>query len=255
MATVYQTVLQFLGFRKSIGARLVEACEAAASVSKKGNNGQYSYLRILDIADTLRDEFFSRGLVLIPNDVECNERMFASDVAGRHATEVRVKTEFTVTDGRKSLVFAAYGTGRDLDGKALFIAQTGALKSWLKRLGLIFGDRDDPEVAVMPVPEESPRAILAQANYQERAWAAALRTSGKTSEQVESYLSAAFGFEVTSEKITALSREQFDIALQWLMRNGDLAETLELSKKAVAKKKAQPIVAVMDADPEELTGD
>jgi hypothetical protein len=249
MGTVYQTIRNFF-LPRSIGARLAEACAAIEPILKLGNNGEFSYLRIADVARAFRPELHSRGLLLIPSDVECHERYFASDVAGRDYTEVTVKTVFTVSDGRRSEVYSSYGTGRDLDGHALAIAQTGALKAFLKRLGLIFGDRDDPEVEVSPRASsaaESPRARLAQAGYQERAWTSAMRQSGKTEAQIEEYFRSAHGLEVSSALITALPRKEFDVAMEWLTRNGDLAETLELSKKSAERKKKGPQpIEVMD---------
>jgi hypothetical protein len=239
-------IMDFL-FPSSIGVKLAEACAALQPVIKHGNNGEFSYLRIVDIAGEFRAELGKRGLVVIPSDVECEERHFASDVAGRDYTEVKVKTCFTVTDGRRSETYCSYGVGRDLDGHALAIAQTGALKSFLKRLGLIFGDRDDPEVEVSPKIEESPRVRIAQASYQQRAWASAYEKCGKTEKQIDDYFRAVYGVEVSAALITSLRRDEFEKAMLWLTRNGDLAETLELSKKSAERKKKGPQpIEVMD---------
>lgn len=264
--TAYQRICAFL-FPKSIASRLAEACAAVSKIKKLGNNGEYSYLRIADIADALRDEVFSRGILVIPNDLECTVAKFkAPDPAGRVITEVRIKTEFTVTDGKQSLLFAAYGVGRDMDGKALFAAQTGALKSWLKRLGLIFGEKDDPEVEARTAPQaqqaqddELPRQKLAQARYQARAWAAALATCGRSESEIEMLLSEGMGQPVTSESIIALPREAFDVAMKLLVQHSDMTQVLEQSKRAVRRKKAngapQPVVDALDhSDPQEVVG-
>jgi hypothetical protein len=66
-------ILQFFGWRESIETRLVAACSEVGGLKKEGDNGQYKYLRMSDIADALRGPLFSRGLVLIANDVECHE--------------------------------------------------------------------------------------------------------------------------------------------------------------------------------------
>ena len=260
--TIYQRICAFL-FPQSIAARLAEACAAVSNLKKLGNNGEYSYLRIVDIADAMRDELFSRGILVIPNDLECNVAQFAApDPVGRVITEVRVKTEFTVTDGKQSLVFAAYGTGRDMDAKALFAAQTGALKSWLKRLGLIFGERDDPEVeARAPEPDELPRQKAAQSRYQERAWSAVLATCGRTESEIEALLSEAMGYPVASADIVALDRAGFDVAMKLVTQHSDMTQVLEQSKRAVSKRKKsngspQPILDSLDhSDPQEMGGD
>ncbi len=263
--SAYQKVKDFL-FPKSIAARLAEACSKVSDLTKKGDNGAYTYLRILDVANALRDELFSRGIVLIPNDVECHERFFPSPIEGRAYTEIRVKTQFTVTDGRSSQFYCAYGVGRDLDGKALFAAQTGALKSWLKRLGLIFGERDDPEVEAPAKSrdaqanvEELPRAVLAQRNYQKRALEAAIQSSGKMKPEIEALLSEAMGSVVTCEAIEALNHADFDVAMRIITRHGDATEILAKSVKAAKRKpkvNGQPIVAALEhQDPTELAGD
>jgi hypothetical protein len=270
--SAYQRLLAFL-FPKSIATNLVEACAAVSKVKKLGNNGEYSYLRIVDIADALREEIFSRGILIIPNDIECNVAKFKvpdSDnaaLSGRVITEVRIKTQFTITDGKQSLVFIGYGVGRDMDGKALFAAQTGALKSWLKRLALIFGDRDDPEVEARTAPQtqqeqddELPRQKLAQARYQSRAWSAALATCGRTQTEIETLLSEAMGRPVTSDSIIALPREGFDVAMKLLTQHSDMTQVLEQSKRIVKRKRAngspQPIVDALDHQPvDEMTGD
>ena len=260
MATAYQRLVRRF-FPKSLAENLADACATVSGVLKKGNNGAFTYLRIIDVANALRDELFSRGIVIIPSDVECNTEIFVSDAGDRPMTEIRVKTAFTISDGRNEKVFSSYGVGRDQDGKALFHAQTGALKSFLKRLGLIFGDRDDPEVeqkaAPEPLEEELPRQKLAQARYQARAWSAALATCGRTEPEIEAILSEAMGKQVTSGLIVALPREGFDVAMKILTQHSDLTQVLEDSKRAAKRKRArgpQPIVEVLD-QPTELTGD
>jgi hypothetical protein len=157
-----------------------------------------------------------------------------------------------------------------MDGKALFAAQTGALKSWLKRLGLIFGDRDDPEMEArsearpqQEVDDELPRQKLAQARYQARAWAAALATCGRTGPEIEAILSEAMGQPLTSDSIIALPREGFDVAMKLLVQHSDLTEVLHQSKRAAAaakRKRAngspQPIVEAFEHQPvDEMTGE
>jgi hypothetical protein len=241
MTTSY--IARLFSRRKTIAERLIESCDAVTGLRKLGDfNSQFKYLRILDIANALRGELFARGLIIIPNDIECERDSWNSpQFDDRHYTEYRVRTQFTVTDGRHRVSFCSYGVGRDMDGKALFIAQTGALKAWLKRLGLIFGEWDDPEVEGS---EDRPRReTTALASYQERAWSSALKSCGKTADQIDAYLSESFGFDVNTQSIAALGRKDFDLAMKWLLQNGDLINTLEVSKKVAEGKKAAEKVA------------
>jgi len=232
--------LKFLLFAKPLEIQLAEACEAVRGIRKNGVNEDagYNYIRILDIANALREELLPRGIVLIPNDLECEE--FTVQTPDGPAIEVRVKTEFTLTDGRRSLKFCSYGYGRDQDGKAVFIAQAGALKTWWKRVSLTYGEEDDPEVARTPMPtkwEKHEKGRLAA--YQERAWDAGLRNSGMTREQVEALISKGIGKPVTSEQIVALPSEDFDVAMKILLRASDLTGVLERSV-VDAKQRKQP---------------
>jgi hypothetical protein len=264
MATLPQKIRRFFGFNQSIAERLVEALKDLPPILKQGDNGEYSYLRILDIANALRAELLSRGLLIIPNDTHCEQKHFRSDLPGRWYTDFSVKTEFTVTDGRSRETFSAYGSGRDMDGHALAIAQTGALKSWLKRLGLIFGELDDPEIeASAPLTRTAqaahyPREAERLTQYRERAWAEAIERSGQSREQIETHLSKAFGFDVKSSDIIALPPEKFDLAIRLLNANENLAEALEVTLKAERRKKAGPQAVVKTLDrqaKDEVAGD
>ncbi len=244
--------LKRLFFPKSLEVQLAEACEAVNGIRKNGTNddGGYRFIRILDIANALRAELLPRGIVLIPNDLECEE--FTVQTADGPAIEVRVKTEFTLTDGRRSLKFCSYGYGRDQDGKAVFIAQTGALKAWYKRISLLYGEEDDPEVPQSQRPDRSHRYETGTwarheksrlAAYQARAWDSGVRNSGMTPEQVEAMISKGIGRTVASEEIIALPSKDFDVAMQILLRNSDLTDVLERSRKEAEQRKQPQSIA------------
>ncbi|MCU1301936.1 MAG: hypothetical protein JWQ87_2220 [Candidatus Sulfotelmatobacter sp.] len=252
MATQYQKFLYWLGFRKPIALELAEACAAVQGLRKEGYNEEedFHYLKILDLANQLRAELLPRGIVIIPNDVECVETTY--EVEGQILTAIRIKTEFQVTDGKRSLVKASYGSARN-GNYAVAVAQTMALKSLLKRLGLIFGDEADAEAqrwAPWPGEKQGVR------NYQERALSAALKTCGLTRAGVEALLSKVMGFPITCEGIVALPRKDFDIAMKAITKSQDLAEVLELSKRDAEKSRGpQRVVAVMDAKRDEIGAD
>jgi len=211
------------------------------AVQKNGKHDKekWPYLRVLDLANALRSRLLAKGILLIPDDVERWSESFQSDRDGRRWTEAGVQTQFTITDGKQSLTFASYGVGQDSEGCAMSKAQTMALKAWLKRIGLIFGEYDDQEKGVSE-PEATPRERLALANFQERAWHSAVEKSGKTSTQIESFLRQKFN--IAPNEIASLSPREFEEkAMPWLLTNGDLEETLELSKKAAKKRSVASI--------------
>jgi hypothetical protein len=242
--------------RKPLALKLAHACRAVQGVIKQGKNG-FQYLRITDLSTLFREELFKRGIVIIPNDLECKKQCYEPESKSeRWLTVVEVKTEFVIMDGIETLKFCAYGIDSDREEgwKAMATAQTMALKAFLKRMGMIFGENDDAEVAeedrgsITRYPREAQRL----AEYQERVWTSSLKSCGKTSQQVEEFLSTAFKFPVTSKEITGLSTSDFDIAIRWLLTNadsnGELVNTMEISKQVAQNKKAkaQPVVAAMD---------
>jgi hypothetical protein len=254
MATSYLKRL-FWFLRKPLAVELAEACEAVEGLRKSGHNDDldFDYLKILDLAEELRAELLPRGIAIIPNDLECIEKSW-STAEGITMTEVRVKTEFEVTDGHRRIVKSAYGGARDSNGYAIAIAQTMALKSWLKRTAMIFGKEDDAELGRWaPYPGEAAQVRT----YQGRALNAALRTCGLTKEGAEALLTKIMGFPITTEGIADLPRKDFDVAMAALTKHQDMAEVLELSKDIAKAKKPQPVVAVMDRKvrDEAMTGD
>lgn len=129
----------------SLVEKISKACRGVENVLKQGDNGEYAYLRILDISLALREKLFDAGVLIVPDDLECVMGGYASSDPNRPYTTATVKTMFTITDGVNEARYCAFGYAADLDGKAVAIAQTGALKSFLKRIALIFGEWDDPE--------------------------------------------------------------------------------------------------------------
>ena len=137
--------------QKSIAEKLALAVDRAPRrLLKEGHHPDFNYLRVTDVAEVFYGCLREQGLSLTPNDLEC---WVSPD--GQNAW---VKTEFTVTDGKFSDYWMGFGQGRSSGGHALHIAQTTALKSWLKRLGMTFGVEDDQEAAELTPAEALGRA-------------------------------------------------------------------------------------------------
>jgi len=179
---------------KSLVEKLSEVFAGMDKVLKEGDNGEYAYLRILDISTAVREKLFAAGVVIIPSDADLELQSWESETAGRRWTSAKVCTSFTITDGGDPLVYEAYGFARDMDGKCVAIAQTAALKSFLKRLALIFGDYDDPEQALDHITDLRPdlqRKIDEQTMItwrDVRGFYAAVTKSGFTLEEIQVYL-------------------------------------------------------------------
>jgi hypothetical protein len=237
--------------RKPLELELVEACEAIPGLRKLGTNDvlDFDYLRIQELTSAIREQLLPRGIVMLPNDLEC-EVTYWDSPDGRMA-DARVKTEFTFTQGRRNLKLCSFGSASDPNGYAVAIAQTMGLKALLKRLSLIYGDEDDPEVPRWAQHHPGEKKRIQQ--YQDRALDAAVRNSGRTSAQIEAMISAGVGRTVTLAEIATFPRETFDIAMKIITHNSDLSEVLT---ESVAKARGpQPVVAAIDHTPDELAGD
>jgi len=239
--------------KKTVIQHFSEVLANVQTINKvKGD--EFAYLRILDIANALRDELLSRGLLLIPDDVSCwRDTWLNAD--GRVVTQCGVETEFELTDGRFSKRWKSFGLGQDIDGFAMSIAQTMAIKAWLKRVGLIFGERDDQEKE----QSEQERPLFAREaprleDYKLRAFREACLEMNIASDEAEDLLSQRMGEEVTIEKLLKLSPKKFDFAIAVLKGQKDLTGDLKRSVEIV-KGKAQPIVAVLDHKEEIVAGD
>lgn len=261
MAT--QPQLEVVPGRKSLAQKLAEACDEVGGIEKKGRNDQqkYNYVKASDVAKEIRHKLFQRGIVIVPNELELlSERMQTN--SGGWMTEIRLKTEYVVTDGFEELRFSGYGVARDSGDKAVYKAKTGALKYFLRGLGLIPDEKDDPEadtsvdkdentVVYEEAFEEKIKNQQPIASFQIAGFLDACRVKGRTHDQITKYLQTKFRIA----DIKQLQRGEFQEALQWALGKEATLETLKTSLKA-AKRKPQPVVEVMDSpNYDEASGD
>lgn len=208
--------------------KIAAICKSIDPVLKEGTaDAGFAYLRILDLANALREKLFDAGILIVPNDVECVVERWESEVTDRHWSSAQITTGFLITDGSQEIKTIGHGYARDLDGHCVSIAQTMALKSLLKRLGLIFGEYDDPEKQ----QDEGYTLNLAEGEkewgYDLREWPisrgeviafnAAALASGHTKKGITTYLDANFG----AAKPSDLRRKQFAEAMAWAGATGE----------------------------------
>lgn len=254
---------------KSLAAKLAEVCEAVGGVGKLGKNSDdgYHYQRWRDIAAAVRGEMAKRGLVIIPGEAEIlSEQRFPTQTI-KHGqidtplVEVKIKRNYRVTDGINSLFGWGMGVGQDYRDKALYKAETGCLKYFLRGMFLIPDIEDDPEeaadhaqaeIAAVPVGERIDRAK--QENYANaadlaeraiRTWNTLCVRHGKTVAQRRAFLLANFGVKTIVE---VKSKLDYDKAIIWASNREELGETLAASVEAV---KAQPIVQALESEEKE----
>ncbi len=131
---------------KSLVARLAEACDATSGVPKKGSNEaqHYKYQKASDVAKEFRHELFKRGIVVIPNEQDPVWRDYQTK-SGSIMRECQLAVEYLITDGTDKMAFIGHGVAADSGDKAIYKAKTGSLKYFLRGLGLLPDEADDPE--------------------------------------------------------------------------------------------------------------
>lgn len=139
--------------KKSLTDLLAEACNAVGGVEERGRNVQqnYKYQRAADIYRAFRRELFSRGLVIMTNELALDlTQLTFSNARGetRQVNQAKLLVEYQIRGHGDCLPSQNhYGVGWDAGDKAIYKAKTGANKYFLKELGLIPDEKDqsDPE--------------------------------------------------------------------------------------------------------------
>jgi len=133
---------------KPLAARVAAVLGAVKKLERKGHNsnGDYDYTRATDVFKAVRDRLFALGILLLPDE---GEPVYVSipTNGGELLTECRLPVTYTFWESKDSSLppLRCHGVGRTKDEKALYIAQTGAEKAFLKRIGLMAEKIDDPE--------------------------------------------------------------------------------------------------------------
>jgi len=231
--------------------KLAQACNAVGGVEKKGKSPDvhYQWLRWAEVAAALRHELFKRRIIVTSEELDCETKLWKA-MTGAMFRHVTLKVKFTLRDGEsgETLDFVHFGIAMDAADKAIYKAKTGALKYFLKGLGLLPDERDDPEADETVNDHTDPRLYKREqefegrtkgqkriAAYQMRAFDAACHSSGKTAGQVAEFLQTTFRCASTAD----LMKSEFDLAMAWAARSqADLTAILATSVTAVHEKKA-----------------
>lgn len=129
-------------------AKLAKIVAAIDHVEKSGRNEfhKYNYVRAADVAWVVRKALSEQNIYLVSDVVEVRNYEIPAKEGMMQAVDV--KMEFSLFDGdspeTSPVVLHAWGTGTDKGDKAIYKAQTGALKYGLRHAFLI-PDESDPE--------------------------------------------------------------------------------------------------------------
>lgn len=128
--------------------KLADAVRAIGNVEKSGRNEfqKYNYVKAADVAWIVRKALSERNIYLVCDVLDV--RNYEIPAREGHMQAVDVKMQFSFFDGEAPetlpVVLHSCGTGTDKGDKAIFKAQTGALKYGLRHAFLI-PDESDPE--------------------------------------------------------------------------------------------------------------
>jgi hypothetical protein len=244
---------------KSLVEKLAEVGLAVGELKKLGDNGDYTYLRASDILKAVREKLFNLGVVIIPEDVQVERYQPYKTITDDITDEVRVSVRYRVTDGSESIVGAGCGIGQDYHGKSVYKAQTGALKYFIKTLGLIAGVEDDPETTnAAQVPEalaEKLRDLEVKfgSDVREypidqrdvRAFNAACKNRGASPKEIKKFLSDIFQVSNPS----ALKRKDSTRAIVWATGDITRAAPQETNQENLDSPEGKEETGVVEIGP------
>jgi hypothetical protein len=245
---------------QSLVAKLAEACNAVGGVEKKGRNDfqKYSYVKAADVAKEIRHKLFSRGILVLISEKGWSELGRIKTNSGSELPLMQLMAEVSFTDGIETVgPLTAFATAMDSGDKAIYKAKTGLLKYALRGLGLIPDEKDDPEFDEAVDEQTDPRAVHAEPGskrkskikeFQIRGWDSAVRQTGKTAQQVATFLKVRY----SATSISELTPEEFNEAIKWAVGTEELVNTLAASVAAVKK---QPEPSEPHYEPLTSTGD
>lgn len=213
---------------KSLVERFAEIAKKVPQIDKEGDNGTYRYLRAVDVFDTVRIRLFEAGILIVPISAKTTRNQPYFAVTGDITDEVIMEVDYLITDGKESIPCFATGIGQDHEGKALYMASTGAKKDLLKSLLLLAGVEDDTE-SVADTAQVDPGLAQKIAEMEKKfgtdsndwivdrqfvnAWCSAARTTGYRIPAQKAFLKKQFQIE----KISDLKRKDRDAAMDWAL--------------------------------------
>lgn len=241
--------------KKSLVAKIAEACDAVGGIEKKGKNEKqnYKYLKAADVAKAIRHEFFSRGVILVFDEKEFVQIRTIKTNSGGEMGEFMLRGEFTFYDsesGDKLGPLGAFGVAMDTGDKAIWKAKTGALKYVLRGIGLIPDEKDDPEADGKVDEETGPSKVVeAENSFLERegkqrasvimvdAFQKLWHDRGKTDQQLIDVLRVRY----SATRPDQLTKEELDELVKLAIGREPVEQTLKTSVAAAAKAVYEPL--------------
>lgn len=208
--------------------KIAQAFAAVGKLQRRGRNTSgskpYPFTYASDVLEAVRMEFLKRD-VLIHIDEGTPEYVPITETnGGGQMTECRLPVTYTFMDEKGELKPMRFnGAGRDVAGKELYKAQTGAQKALLKRFGLMAEETDDPEWDgnddAQPssetlddvAPRRVPRREQLIREFEIKAIVEGCAQTGKSTAEISQAMCTRFKVDEMSK----LKRWQFKDALAW----------------------------------------
>jgi ERF superfamily len=147
--------------KQNIVEKLVEVYKAITHVAKRGENEaqNYKYMKATDIAHAVRNALADLGVYAEVNMT--TERTYDVERQGKgpmHFADVRATINFYDKERVLAITSSGLGSGMDAGDKAIFKAQTGALKYALRNAFLVPDDADPENDAEEDAKEPATKA-------------------------------------------------------------------------------------------------
>jgi hypothetical protein len=252
--------------KKSLVAKIAEACLAVKGVAKGGRNQKqgYDYMKTADIAKSLREELLPRGVIITWDDKEFVQIRSIKTNAGGEMAEFLLKSEITFHDSDsadKLGPYGAFGVAMDTGDKSLWKAKTGQLKYVLRSIGLMPDEKSEPEgdenVDKALAADETLRVQEAKMEGQERipafqvkAFFDACDRNGHGEAQIKQFLMELNNYVQVEE----IHKSDWEACRKWAFSPSVVPQQLAKPLKAsVAQVKTQkPVESPANADREKV---
>ena len=204
--------------------KIAQAFKAVGKLQRTGTNRsrRYKFTRATDVFEAVRLELLNRDVLIHIDEGTPEYVPVAETNGGEQMTECRLPVTYTFMDEKTELKPMRFnGAGRDVAGKELYKAQTGAQKALLKRFGLMAEEADDPEwdgaeaetgeTLDDVAPRRVPRREQPIRDFEIHAIEDACVATAKTAPEISETLCARFKVS----ELAKLKRWQFKDALAW----------------------------------------
>lgn len=205
----------------NLTSRVAAVFRAVKKLERRGHNkdGDYDFTRATDVFEEVRDRLFKQGILLCRDEAE-PQFVDKETNGGEWVQECRLRVTYWFSDGEsETKPEHCNGVSRKFDDKALYVAQTGADKAFLKRKGLMAEVVDDPEFDRAPAgetlddaaPMRTPRKEMPLARYQVENVQEACAKTGKTAEQLSQICAGRFH----AASLEEVKRKHFKDLFKW----------------------------------------